>query len=93
MFIFEPKTGTPPIAAKRMQRWAATLTAYNYTVPYRKSQEHADADATSRLPQLGHSILCEQTRLYQPDQYAPLPVTFSTAAQKTTADILLTKVH
>ena len=43
--ILGPKTGVPALAAARMQRWALILAASQY----RKSAEHANADAMSRL--------------------------------------------
>ena len=49
--ILGPKTGVPPLAAARMQRWSLMLAAYQYEIEYRKSAEHAKADALSRLVQ------------------------------------------
>ena len=33
-----------------MQRWALTLSAYQYKIEYRQSSQNANADAMSRLP-------------------------------------------
>ena len=33
-----------------MQQWALLLSAYNYTISYRSTKKHANADALSRLP-------------------------------------------
>ena len=38
------------MAAARIQRWALTLAAYNYSIEYKPGPEHANADALSRLP-------------------------------------------
>ena len=38
------------MAAARIQRWALTLAAYNYTIKYKPGIEHGNADALSRLP-------------------------------------------
>ena len=50
MMLFGPKTGIPTLAAARMQRWSLILSAYDYNIEYRKSTDHANADALSRLP-------------------------------------------
>ena len=42
--------GIPTLAAARLQRWALILAAYQYKLLYRKSSDHANADAFSRLP-------------------------------------------
>ena len=49
--ILGPKTGVPPLAAARMQRWSLILAAYQYEIEYRKPAEHANGDALSRLVQ------------------------------------------
>ena len=48
--ILGPKTGIPPLAAARLQRWAILLSAYQYDIVYRDTKSHANADALSRLP-------------------------------------------
>ena len=48
--IFKESKATPTMAAGRIQRWALTLGAYDYTIQYREGKQHANADALSRLP-------------------------------------------
>lgn len=48
--IFNPNKQLPTMAAHRIQRWAITLMAYNFEIKYRKTTDHANADALSRLP-------------------------------------------
>ena len=47
--IFGPKTGVPPLAAARLQRWALILATYQHKIEYKMSAEHVNADALSRL--------------------------------------------
>ena len=48
--LLGPTKGTPTLAANRLARWALTLSQYKYTIEYRKTADHANADALSRLP-------------------------------------------
>ena len=48
--IFHPQKGIPEVAASRLQRWAITLSAYDYEVQYKPSAQHGNANALSRLP-------------------------------------------
>ena len=48
--LFGPNKATPALAANRLARWALLLNQYNYTIEYRKTSLHGNADALSRLP-------------------------------------------
>lgn len=48
--VFHPDKMIPPMAAARIQRWALTLSAYDYTIQYKEGSQNANADALSRLP-------------------------------------------
>ena len=37
-------------ASGRIQRWSLLLASYKYTIAYRPTQNHGNADATSHLP-------------------------------------------
>ena len=50
--LFNEKKAKQPMAAARIQRWALTLAAYNYSIEYKPAPEHANTDALSRLPLL-----------------------------------------
>ena len=42
--------GIPTLASARIQRWALTLSAYDYQIKYKEGSRHANADLLSRLP-------------------------------------------
>ena len=46
----------PTQASARIQRWALTLAAYEYTFRYRPGGNHGDADTMSRLPLQEESV-------------------------------------
>lgn len=49
--LFSPTKATPALAANRLARWALNLGQYDYTIEYRKTTDHGNADALSRLPE------------------------------------------
>ena len=48
--VLGPKKGIPPMAAARLQRWAHLLSAYDYAIEFKPTQQHGNADGLSRLP-------------------------------------------
>lgn len=48
--LFHPNKATPALEANRLATWAFILTQYNYTIEYRKTSAHGNADALSHLP-------------------------------------------
>ena len=48
--IFSESRPVPPLASARIQRWALTLSMYDYTISYKPGDKHANADSLSRLP-------------------------------------------
>ena len=48
--LFSESRPIPQLASARIQRWALTLSAYDYTIVYRPGTEMANADSLSRLP-------------------------------------------
>ena len=48
--LFGPNKATAALAANRLARWALLLNQYTYTIEYRKTSLHGNADALSRLP-------------------------------------------
>ena len=48
--LFSPTKATPSLAANRLIRWALILSQYEYTIEYRKTTDHGNADALRQLP-------------------------------------------
>ena len=48
--ILGPKKGIPSLAAECLQRWAILLSAYDYSIQYKSTTDHGNADGLSRLP-------------------------------------------
>ena len=48
--IFNPGKGIPTTTANRLHRWAISLMGYSYTIRYKPTQQHGNADGLSRLP-------------------------------------------
>ena len=46
MYLFDESKSIPPLASARVQRWALALSAYNYSIKYRKGDDISNADAT-----------------------------------------------
>ena len=89
--LLGPKHGIPPLAAARLQRWALLLTAYTYSIEYKATKEHANADGLSRLP-LGtrHDPAMD---VFMIGQLQALPVTTERLETTTRQDPLLSKLH
>ena len=89
--ILGPKKGIPPLAAARMQRWALLLSAYNYSIEFRPTAAHANADGLSRLP-LGTRHPASTDSIFTIGQIQALPVTAEQIATATRQDVVLSRV-
>ena len=49
-YLFNQAKAISPTASARIQRWALTLSAYQYTVRHKVGRHLSNADALSRLP-------------------------------------------
>ena len=93
--ILGPKSGVPPIAAARLQRWALKLAAYNYDIKFRRTEEHCNADGLSRLPlntvsPVGYT---PEPAIFNMRQLNSLPVTAKWLQEATRTDALLSQVY
>ena len=50
MYFFDKTKALPSMAFAHIQRWALTLTAYDYSIWYKAGKEQTNADILSRLP-------------------------------------------
>ena len=83
--------GIPTLAAARMQRWALLLSAYNYSIEFRPTAAHANADGLSRLP-LGIRHPASTDSIFTIGQIQALPVTAEQIATATRQDVVLSRV-
>ncbi|KAM7312980.1 uncharacterized protein ISCGN_002903 [Ixodes scapularis] len=91
--ILGPKTGIPSIAAARLQRWAVTLSAYKYSLVYKRSSDNAEADFCSRFPlESGKDDSCEGEESFYALRLESMPVSSQEIARATSRDPLLCQV-
>ena len=83
--IFGSKQGIPPMAAARMQRWALTLSAYQYTIEHINGTANHCADCMSRLPLSGQALDSAE-KIYVVVQIDDLPVTATQIAKESKCD-------
>ena len=88
--LFSPDRTMSATAASRLQRQALFLSQYSYSIQYRSTLQHANADALFRLPlEVEHRLKRLDDMLKQVDV---LPVTADCLRQATNHDPLLSKM-
>lgn len=91
--LFGERRAIPPQASARIQRWALTLSMYEYTLAFKRTAQHCNADALSRLPlpvSVSHTFPPENIMLLHVlDQ---TPVTAGQVKKWTRQDPVLSKV-
>lgn len=92
-YIFGDKKGIPQTAASRLQRWAARLAAYDFSVEFVRSADNGPADALSRLPlpQEGRSVTVDITNYINLIEES-IALSFKDIAKETERDVLLSKI-
>lgn len=92
--LFSEKRAVPPQASARIQRWALTLSMYEYTLVFKRTMDHANADALSRLPLPEHptSVPLPAETIFLMEFLKSSPVTASHIRAWTRKDPLLARV-
>ena len=94
MHIFNQSKAIPVMASARLQRWALTLSGYQYSIKYRKGSHMCNADALSRLPlpDCPTTVPMPPETIALLEQLASVPLTATQIRNMTDRDPVLTKV-
>ena len=91
--LFGPQTGIPPLAAARLQRWALYLASHNYTIVYKSTLNHANADGLSRLPlHVDSKNKVDKIDLFYLSEFDNVPIDCVNIRNETRRDKLLSTV-
>lgn len=58
-----------------LQRWALFLGGHDYSIEFKGTKHHKNADGLSRLPQENADDVTDDTDMFHMVQMEPLPVT------------------
>ena len=88
------KTAVPSVAAARMQHWAIFLSAYTYSIDYKGTKLHANADSLSRLSIQGEEDQdAAATAMFKVSFIDELPIMASDIAEETSKDPVLSRIY
>lgn len=90
--IFAPTKGLPTLSATRMQHYAIFLSSFDYEIRYRKSGDHCNADAFSRLPEHTTTQMVAEIDIIELNFIQNLPVTVNDLAAETANDDTVAKL-
>ena len=92
--LFDPSRNVSPQASGRIQRWSLKLAMYQYTLKFRPTAQHANADALSRLPlpDKPDGVPLPGELVLLVDHLAEAPITAAQLKVWTARDKLLSKV-
>lgn len=88
--ILNAKANIPSIATARMQHWAMLLSAYNYSIEFKSTKEHAIADSLLHLAVEGDNDSDVVAAMFKVSFVNDLPVTAADLAAETAKDQILT---
>ena len=94
--ILHPHKSIPVITAARLQRYALFLAGHNYNIEYKRTTDHCNADALSRLPlevvQPSAEDDADAVDVFYTSQIGVLPVTSADIKRETQRDVILSRV-
>ena len=92
--ILSPCSAVPTLAAARLQCWALLLSAYSYSIGYRSTDQHGNADSLSRLPLPDSNWRKLDTdSMFNIVHMSSLPLTHKQLKSATLTDQILSKVR
>ena len=94
--IFNPQKGIPATSAAGLQRYALYLSGFTYTIQYKGTKSHGNADGLSLLPLQAddddnNNSAVDATHVFYIEQFENLPVTCKEVCQATRNDPTLSK--
>ena len=93
-FTFHPQKSIPIVTAA--QRYALFLARYDYTIEYRNTKVHSNANGLSRLPlerEIRNEEVVDPVGVFNLMQFDPLPVTVDNVRRETQRDPVLAQVY
>ena len=91
--LFSPKTGVPALAAAPLQRWALYLASHSYTIVFKSTHQHANADGLSRLPlHTNHKDKPDKLDMFYLSEFEKIPIDCAKIHKETKVDPVLSKV-
>ena len=92
--IFHPKKGIPAMTVARLQRYALFLAGFEYSIEYKNTTQHENADGLSRLPlkKSCNKDVVDPVEIFQVSQIEGLPVNADMIRQATQRDPILSRV-
>ena len=91
--ILHPQKGVSVMTAARLQMYALLLSAHNYTIEYRNTKKHANADSLSRFPLAVEAETDDDyADCFYCEPFEKLSVTASTISKETRKDKILSCV-
>ena len=94
-YLFSEKKRTPQFASSRIQRWALTLSGYQYTIRYKAGRSLSNADTLSRFPR---PVFCTNDGVTGDlvlllNHLTTIPTSAANIKEWTTKDPVLSKVR